>query len=132
MTEFYAPATKKMSLPGSGRSFQLRRGIHNLPDELTMHADANGLGIKPVGEMTDAEWKALGYTPAQRAEIEDRNGLVAKAEPGPDPEPAKDETPVPEVPAKPAASPVTPVSVPASPTAPATVTVAPTPAAKAP
>lgn len=60
MTEFYVAATQFVMLPKSGRKFQMRKGLHHLPEELADHATANGLGIKPPEEMTDAEWRALG------------------------------------------------------------------------
>ena len=61
MTEFYSPKSQKVQLP-SGRMLQLRRGIHPIPDELSNSLSAHDFGIKPVSEMTDAEWAGLGLT----------------------------------------------------------------------
>ena len=59
MTEFYAPKSALVKLSG-GRTFQIRRGIHHIPDELSNSMDAHKYGIKPVSEMFDEEWAALG------------------------------------------------------------------------
>ena len=72
--EYFVPKTKTVTL--NGRSFRLRRGIKTVPDELANHKSANSHGIKPVEEMTDAEWRMLGLkrptpivvTPAETAE----------------------------------------------------------------
>ena len=57
--EYFIPKTQTVTLPG-GRPVRLRRGINTVPDELANHETANDLGIKPVEEMTDAEWRMLG------------------------------------------------------------------------
>ncbi len=109
MTEFYIPTFTRTTLPSSGREIMLFRGIHAVPDELANHADGNGLGIKPVEEMTDDEWAAMA--------LDKESWMKARAERETQPAAQPVERPVP---APSAHAPAAPITI-----APATVTVTP-------
>lgn len=64
MTAFYIPQAMRGKTP-DGKPYAFFRGIHAVPDSLANHGDANKLGIKPVDEMTDAEWAGLALDKAK-------------------------------------------------------------------
>lgn len=64
MTEFYVPRHVR-GRTAAGASYNLFRGIHAVPDAVANSPEANGLGIKPVEEMTDAEWAGIGHNKDQ-------------------------------------------------------------------
>jgi hypothetical protein len=43
-----------------GTPYEFFRGIHHIPDALADSHDANALGIVPVEEMSDDDWRKLG------------------------------------------------------------------------
>ena len=48
-----------------GRAFMFFRGIHAVPDALANSTQANDLGIVPVEEMSDTDWRLLGLDKAK-------------------------------------------------------------------
>lgn len=64
MTEYYIPRHMK-GRTAAGASYNLFRGIHAVLDAVANSPEANGLGIKPVEEMTDAEWAGIGHNKDQ-------------------------------------------------------------------
>ena len=64
MTEFYIPKMMRGKAP-DGWPYTFFRGIHAVPDSLANHGEANKLGIKPVEEITDAEWAGLALDKAK-------------------------------------------------------------------
>ena len=58
--EFYIPKTGKVTYGQPARTVSVVRGVHDIPDALADNPAAIAYGIKPVEEMTDAEWVSCG------------------------------------------------------------------------
>ena len=76
MTEYFIPAPISIKLK-SGLTYKRARGLHEVPDELANHSSANDLGIKPMEEVTDAEWRSIGMKKPVRKPVQTAHVVIA-------------------------------------------------------
>lgn len=102
MSGRFATAAQRAAAVEAGRDpdavglpYEFFRGIHDIPDALADSHHANTLGIVPVEEMTDEDWRLLGL---------DKDGWMKAHRSQPDAESdaeAKDESTAPDHPQDP-------------------------------
>lgn len=71
MSQFFVPDTRVVDLD-SGRKVAVVRGVRTLGEldpELTGTLAGTRVGIKPVSEMTDDDWRGLGKIPQPTVEV---------------------------------------------------------------
>lgn len=57
--EFFVPKTVSVKLT-NGALFRLVRGIQHVPEAIADSKLGIDAGVKPIEEMTDAEWRSIG------------------------------------------------------------------------
>lgn len=104
--DYFIPAHIK-GRTEAGVPYEFFRGIHAVPDALADSHEANTLGIVPVEEMSDNDWKLMGLNKDAWMEANRSTVDAPAAEPAATP---ADPAPVVAAPAAPVAKPVAAVS----------------------
>lgn len=77
--EFFIP--KSGTITVAGHPQRLIRGVHDVSDAIADSREAIAYGIKPVEEMTDAEWVSTGRKKPEPVKAKALDGAVKPSTP---------------------------------------------------